>query len=99
MDEINNNLITDENMTSQLYLDSMEHLNQLYKKYEIENQKLKDKNNDYKKIILCLYGSINVLYNILGNVSEIDLIIFNLIEGIVMYLNEVVGDMGIIYSV
>ena len=38
MDEINNNLITDENMTSQLYLDSMEHLNQLYKKYEIENQ-------------------------------------------------------------
>lgn len=88
-----------DTMTSQIYLDSMNHLQELYKKYEAENEKLKEKNNEYKKKILCLYGSINVLYNILGNVSEVDLIIFNMCEGIVMYLNEVIAEMGIIHSV
>jgi len=88
-----------DTMTSQIYLDSMNHLQELYKKYEAENEKLKEKNNEYKKKILSLYGSINVLYNILGNVSEVDLIIFNMCEGIVMYLNEVIAEMGIIHSV
>lgn len=88
-----------ETMTSQIYLDSMNHLQELYKKYEAENEKLKEKNNEYKKKILSLYGSISVLHTILGSVSEIDLVIFNCIEAIVMYLNEVITEMGIIHSV
>lgn len=89
----------EENMTSQIYLDSMNHLQELYKKYETENEKLKEKNNEYKKKILSLYGSISVLHTILGSVSEIDLVIYNCIEAIVMYLNEVMTEMGIIHSI
>ena len=93
-----NNVTDTENMTSQIYLDSMNHLQELYKKYELENQKLKDKNNDYKKKIICLYGSVNVLYSVLSNGSEVDIIVYNLIEGLVIYLNEIMEEMGTIVS-
>jgi len=75
-------------MTEGLYMESMEHLQQLYKKYEAENEKILEENRKLKEILTALYGVIKMLYCIMDMVEDVDLICFNILEGLVSYLNQ-----------
>lgn len=79
-------------MTSQQYLDSMNQLQELYKKYQKENEKIKDKNKSLKNIIIILYGCLTLLHNIMDSHNDCSLIAFNIIEGIKIYLNCIMNE-------
>lgn len=79
-------------MTSQQYLDGMNQLQELYKKYQKENEKIKEKNKSLKNIIIILYGCLTLLHNIMDTDNDCSLIAFNIIEGIKIYLNCIMNE-------
>ena len=69
-----------EEMNEGMYIEMCAHLKKLYEEMELKNNILKEDKIELQKILLCSYGMVRCIDNLLGNIYDVQNDLVVLIE-------------------